>query len=771
MDPNATPPGGDPNAGTSSQPGLIKEDNTTDVTPEGASPVDAVLQGTAPETVNLVKGLPEDFVTTLGKQTYETTDGDLASSEKFRERRANILKLALGILPPRPEGDDTLAQVHYAIIMKAASRIHARMYDQQFPSSGEYWGCSPTDQNDLPRTVRIAKHMNWQTEHQIPEYVPNHDSGLMQCLLYGSAFSMFYWDPDRDRPCHEFIPTDDIILPYKHNSGKDDPHLSTLPRITRVLRKYKHEIQKLTKSGYYINTDDLFPQNPQGGQSPAPSSAQGTGQTKGEQVTEVVDKNSGIEKPKEKGDGARVLWEQHCWAALPGSDDERPLIVTIDRDTKKVLSIMMREDEDPEDRARFNREQAVNEASYQNAIAQYQQDMNAYLMGQQAMTMPPIPGATTATQPPMPGEETTSMPGLNPTPPPPAGAPGPMVPATPPVPPQKPADPEAPKMIPINFFTHFICMPNPDGIYGLGIGSLLEGNNMAADVMASQIVQAGTLANTVTFIYSKQAKLARGEFEIKPGGGIETDLSPADVERGIRILQFPGPNPAMGQLVKDQKEEADELSGAGDILSGEVGGANETATTTQIRIAQAMAQITIMNKRYTRARTAEGRNLARLNSVYLDDVEYFNVVDPMDAQNVTQGNVARADYLEDCNITVTADPRMASRAQRISEANTAVQVIMTNPLSAQNPALVAAGMRNLFVAMDRPDLVAALETPPPPPPQQGPPQGGPPGPPQRPGISAHGGTPPNAGGPPQMPPRVPNGGPQPSNSEFAGQGG
>ena len=40
------------------------------------------------------------------------------------------------------------------------------------------------------------------------------------------------------------------------------------------------------------------------------------------------------------------------------------------------------------------------------------------------------------------------------------------------------------------------------------------------------------------------------------------------------------------------------------LAEGEVGGSNETATTTQIRISQAMAAIAIWDKRYRRSRTA-----------------------------------------------------------------------------------------------------------------------------------------------------------------------
>src|SRR6185503_9665072 len=110
----------------------------------------------------------------------------------------------------------------------------------------------------------------------------------------------------------------------------------------------------------------------------------------------------------------------------------------------------------------------------------------------------------------------------------------------------------------------------------------------------------------------------------------------------------------------------------------------------------------IWNKRYTRARTNEGRMLARLNSVHLADEEYFTVVDPFKAipgqgpppvmggpagnlppapsspvpplpptpppipqgPEVEQVQVGRMDYLEDTDILITADPRMASQPQR-----------------------------------------------------------------------------------------------------------
>lgn len=780
---------------------------------------DAATDGFAPETVDLVATLGDADQQKLADEVIRAYERDWKGSERFRERRTSIVKLFLGMLPPVDDADGSIggARVHYPIIATAINRMHARVYDQQFPSNGEFFGVKPMDATDLERAVRVAKHLNWQIMHQIPEYVMNHDVLIMQWLLYGSAFSYIYWDPVKSRPCHEVCRTEDIVLPYTFQST--DPSLSDVPRITRIVRKYQHEIDDLADVGYYQNIDLVQEREAESGTTGSSGGggfmANVSSSTGGQTMDEVMQKAQGVDKPAEDSegskDGPRVLLEQHRWWKLPGDKKSRPIVATVDKATKILIGLRLREDEDPQDRARYNREKAAIRASYDAAMQQYQMNMVQYVqqfgppqppMGAeppQDATEPPETSAQSMTEPPEPGETTSTMPGFNPMQPP------------APEPPQQPADPTPPRMVAINFFTHFVCIPNPEGIYGFGIGYLLEGHNMVADTIASQIVDAGTLANTSTFFYSRQARMRRGDLRIKPGEGVEVDLAPQDLDKGIKMLEFKGPDPQLAAFIKDQKEEAAELSGANEILSGEVGGSNETATTTQIRISQALTAISILNKRYTRARTFEGQKLARLNSVHLDDVEYFTVVDPLKtvpptafppgqlgtppqtgtappgapppggpglanqpgptgqsgpgqpappqptpgpqminppAPLITEQYIGRIDYLEDVDITVTADPRMASQPQRVEEAQGIVNALNQDPVIAQMMPLKIAAYRNLFIAMDRPELVAALQQslmmPPPGPP------GGPGAPPAKSGAG---------GGAPQPNDKVPNGPP------------
>jgi len=126
---------------------------------------------------------------------------------------------------------------------------------------------------------------------------------------------------------------------------------------------------------------------------------------------------------------------------------------------------------------------------------------------------------------------------------------------------------------------------------------------------------------------------------------------------------------------------------------------------------------------------------------------------------VTKMPIARRDYLEDVDITITADPRMASQPQRLAEAEAAFNLVNSSPFLAQNPFLMAAVARKVFRAIDDPELIAALQMAPMMMPMQ-------PGQPGAAGGGPPGEGPPKEGGKPQPEdpgPTVPNAGPTPAN--------
>lgn len=87
----------------------------------------------------------------------------------------------------------------------------------------------------------------------------------------------------------------------------------------------------------------------------------------------------------------------------------------------------------------------------------------------------------------------------------------------------------------------------------------------------------------------------------------------------------------------------------------------------------------------------------RLNSWYVDEKEYFAVLDDDTAPK--QGVVAKQDYLEDLQIQPIADPKQATQQQKVAAAQAAREVIMGDPLTQADPTRIYPLTRDLLDAL------------------------------------------------------------------------
>lgn len=722
---------------------------TFELEEEAAGPTKLDYDRSPSNLVPLFKQLGEEgekFLKDVGEMVVRHKNIDWKSSEEYRKRQARQIELFVGILPPRPEGHENIAQIHLPIIGQAVLLLHATLHGQLFPPGQAICGGAPTTPDSADRARRLGLHMNWQITQKVPEYVPSHDRGGMQFLIYGNCYSKWYYKPSEKRPCFTMIKAGDLILPYHAQSV--DPNMADVQRITQRMYMYRHELEAEQDNGYYDGVDELFEDedgNPiavdnsltkSAGNTPAADTNRGA-------MAETMDKVQGQTEPV-AGDSddekPRIILEQHRWLKLPGEKRERPVIVTVDELTSKAIYIGIREDEDPRDRARFKRDQEVADAVNEAAMMQHEQAMMEHQAQVQQLTAPStVPHPET-------GEpvQVDSMVGPDQLP-------------QPPTPPEMAPPPEPVRMVPINWFTKYGCIPNPEGIYDFGIGYLLEGANITADTMMSQIVAAMTLSLFPTYLYSRQARMGRGDLTLKLGGGVQVELPPEQLQKAFFQLQFPPPNPNAIKIVESQQAQVQDFVGASEILSGEVGGSNETATTTEIRMSAARQNLAVMGIRYNRSRAAELKLLARINSRTLDPIEYFAVATPTvplvpppppppmpgmppmppppPPDMVKMEQVARDEYLEDFNITFTCDPAMATRPQLVSEAQKMLQAAMSVPPGLLDPMAQATAIRMAYIrilrAMGAEDMAKVIEQSPPPNPMalMGPPPGagGPPG--------------------------------------------
>jgi chaperonin GroES len=108
-------------------------------------------------------------------------------------------------------------------------------------------------------------------------------------------------------------------------------------------------------------------------------------------------------------------------------------------------------------------------------------------------------------------------------------------------------------------------------------------------------------------------------------------------------------------------------------MSGEMPSQNTTATTTLAMIEQGLKVFTGIYKRVFRSLKSEFKKLYRLNNLYLNEQEYFRVLD-------NQLAVFQKDYaVDDLDVIPVADPTMASEAQRLARAQALLQTMEMNP--------------------------------------------------------------------------------------------
>ncbi len=690
-----------------------------DVATEGQDIVAAEYQALAgamdyESRVNLVPTYNDDQLKALGRYVCEMKRIGEESSSGYRQKQARHNAMFTGDMKGWTSDQQNILYVHMPYVMKGVLTFHAKMYRNMFPASGDI----ASFHSPLPKyeqvTRKRSRHFNHYLRKIVKEYLTARDRLGMRILLQGSGFSVWWYDPMQRRCRYQSIGSDDLIVPYKTESDMAD--MSDVPWIIWRKRMYRHELEALEDDTggadgqpYYIGARALYPRPP--GAAGEPTAGTGEAQQSG-QVQQQADQQMGAMPSAEDQSQPRVILEMDCWLTPPGHARARPVTVCVDEATQRVMRVSPREREDPRDRRRYNLELEETAAQYETDLAVHAQALQrheAAVSNWQAQQQPQIDIDEVT------GEEIT----IPPVPPEQLG-PVPQAPSEP----EEPDAPRKPRRIPFHRFTHHGCIPNPEGFYNFGIAYLLEGPNIVADEVMSLATSLMRMNTLPTFLYPKLSGMMRGEFKLKLGGAQEIPVSVSEWNGGniIKPLQFPPPDPNAFKLEQRMSEAAQEVT-ADDIVGGGQGLSGQTATETEVRTANAMDNISVIQARVLRAQQNELEVLAHMLSQVLDEEgEVFAVDDPLDQAGPQEYMVTRADYEDDFDILLTCDPNLASKPQKERHAVKVLQNLVALPPGTFDPKTTAELLRmGAIMVMDaldaRPLSIAMQKAPPVPEPQ------------------------------------------------------
>lgn len=670
----------------------------------------------------------------LGKVLAEQVCNDFKrgwdSSKDYRRKRRENFRMLTGFLRKKDWPFFNCANVHTPLMLERLLRLSANVYAEIFHERDLIFAVDPTGPDDQEDAEVLTLHGNWQLRNQLTDFLGQMDRAMMEFFSAGSVFCHSWRDTRNGRNRHDVMTCDEFVFPYVDRT--DEVDMRDVPWKVRVIRKYRNELQDLRDTGEWNQVDEVLKENP----PPWVSEDD-------DEVRQQGAKQEGFVAPENDPTAPYVFYEYHGWARMPGETFQRPICAIVERGRKLVVRLYIREEEDWEDRMRFDRQQAE--------LEQYQADTQGFQQQQE-----------------MQGQLDAQLGGVDPEEA--AMVQEALPPMEPPVPPQwaqfdemggiKP--PEPPRKKPIEVFSHGRCIVNPAGALGLSFGNVLADLNRLADEAYNREFDAATLANIQTWLVREGFSMgSAANIGVQPGKFIPVKgmANGGKIQDEIMELRATPPTGHLMQVVNKASQDADSSVAAPGVLSGEPGKSGETFRGISTRREQATKQLSAAGIKFIAFLNNIVLNNARLNARFMPDEEIIQVgdhfaearkttvepptpgpIDPRTGQPTMipgkpkpQITIGAALYQRNYKVTFTADVRFASEAQRIAEADEVVGMLTQMPPLQGMPAFVYQVVAKALRARGMTDLVAALGPPPPIPdlpmgtPPPPPPPGAPPG--------------------------------------------
>ena len=251
------------------------------------------------------------------------------------------------------------------------------------------------------------------------------------------------------------------------------------------------------------------------------------------------------------------------------------------------------------------------------------------------------------------------------------------------------------KIDPIQYYTKFSFIPNPDGgFYDIGFGVLLGPLNESVNTLINQLIDAGTINNLQGGFLGKGLKLKMGDSGWTPGEWKTVQTASDDLRKQIVPLPAKEPSQVLFQLMGTLITSGKELASVAEIFVGKMPGQNTPATTTMATIEQGMKVFTAVYKRLYRALSEEYKKLFDLNRVYLDNDKYVAVLD----QPVTVDDFNRKLY----DVCPNADPSTPTQTEKLMKAQALLELL---PIGILDPLAV---VMRVLDAQEQPNIEQLL---------------------------------------------------------------
>ena len=517
-------------------------------------------EGAADHFANLAEILEDDVLDPIGSKLTSDYMDYRSSRKDWEDSYKNGLDLLGFKYERRTEPFRGASGVNHPVLAEAVTQFQAQAYKELLPANGpvrsQILGNTTPQKQD--QANRVKDFMNYQIMDQMKEYESEFDQMLFYLPLSGSTFKKVYYDDLLGRAVSKFVPADDLVVPYSANS------LDDAEAVVHEIKISENDLRKQQVSGFYKDVDLNEPA------------------MNNDEIDKKEQELEGIKQTKQ--DDIYTLLECHVNIDLEGFEDQDqngeptgiklPYVVTVEKDSRKVLSI------------RRN----------------YRQDDS--------------------------------------------------------------------KRNKINYFVHFKFLPGL-GFYGFGLIHMIGGLTRTATSALRQLLDAGTLSNLPAGFKTRGLRVRDDAQPLQPGEFRDVDTPGGNLRDSFMTLPFKEPSPTLLNLLGVVVNAGQRFAS---IADSQVGDMNQQAAvgTTVALLERGSRVMSAIHKRLYVGLKQEFKLLADVFKTYLPPVYPYDVPG-------AQRQIKATDFDDRVDIVPVADPNIFSQTQRISMAQTQLQLAQSNP--------------------------------------------------------------------------------------------
>jgi hypothetical protein len=512
---------------------------------------------------NLAEFIDENDLNLLGTELGQNYEDYKSSRKDWEQAYTQGLDLLGFKYEQRTEPFQGASGATHPVLAEAVTQFQALAYKELLPAEGpvrtQVIGASTPDTEQ--QAERVKEFMNYQIMDVMKEYEPEFDQMLFYLPLSGSTFKKVYYDETLGRAVSQFIPAEDLVVPYSATSLED------AEAIVHVLRISANDLRKQQVNGFYRDIELL----------PADD---------GTNTNDIKDKEKQLEgiTKSEYSDEVFTLLECHVNLDLEGFEDKDqdgeptgiklPYIVTLEEGSKEVLSV----------KRNWDAQDAKKEKK--------------------------------------------------------------------------------------QYFVHFKFLPG-FGFYGFGLIQMIGGLSRTATSALRQLLDAGTLSNLPAGFKQRGIRIRDDAQSIQPGEWRDVDAPSGNLRDSFMTLPYKEPSQTLLALMGVVVQAGQRFASTTDLAVGD-GNQQAAVGTTVALLERGSRTMSAIHKRIYASMKQEFKLLAKVFALYLPPEYPYNVVGG-------ERTIKQTDFDDKVDIIPVADPDIFSQTQRISIAQTELQLAMSNP--------------------------------------------------------------------------------------------